>query len=136
MISEIDESEEFGVKVGEKLLYIIDKCDDHEKARLIAKMFAAYVNEKIKYTDFVKAATIIDRAMIDDLMWFIQGDWVKLSIEESGDVMNYGLFEIEPISISVERAGQEDFGDGFKIKGGEIKTQITDIGRKIRGVLK
>lgn len=136
MISEINNSEQFGVKVGEKLLYLIDKCDDHVKAKLIAKIFAAYLNEKISYVDFIKASTVIDRAMISDLMWFIEGDWHEFSIEESGDAINYGLFEITPISLSIEQSEDMDFDNNFKIKGAEIKTQITVIGRKIRDILK
>lgn len=136
MISEINNSEQYGVKVGEKLLYIIDKCDDHVKAKLIAKIFATYLNEKISYIDFIKASTVIDRAMISDLMWFIEGDWHELSIEESGDVINYGLFEITPISLSIKRSEHMDFDYNFKIEGAVIKTQITDIGRKIREILK
>jgi hypothetical protein len=31
MFEKIDNSRKFRTKVGEKLLYIIDKCDDHEK---------------------------------------------------------------------------------------------------------
>lgn len=136
MISKIDESEDFGIKIGEKLLYIVDKCDDHEKAKLIAKLFAAFLNEKIDYSDFLRASVVIERSMVDDLMWFVEKDWVELEIEESGEWINYGLFEIKPISISIAPAGREDFGDGFRVEGDRIKTQVTYIGKKIREVLK
>ena len=35
MINKIDNSGKFRTKVGEKLLYIIDKCEDHEKSQII-----------------------------------------------------------------------------------------------------
>ena len=35
VISEIDNSKKYRIKLGEKLLYIIDKCDDHEKSEII-----------------------------------------------------------------------------------------------------
>jgi len=41
MIDKIDTSGEFKTRVGEKLLYIIDKCEDHEKSQLIAILFSA-----------------------------------------------------------------------------------------------
>lgn len=52
LISEIDSSEKQKIKVGEKLLYIIDKCEDHYSAKYIAILFKAFLDEKIDYSQF------------------------------------------------------------------------------------
>lgn len=48
MIEKIDASGKFRTKVGEKLLYIIDKCEDHEKSQIIARLFSAFLLENIR----------------------------------------------------------------------------------------
>ena len=45
MIEKIDSSGKFRIKVGEKLLFLIDKCQDHEKAKVVARLFAAVIKE-------------------------------------------------------------------------------------------
>jgi len=77
MIEKIDNSGKFSTKVGEKLLYIIDKCDDHEKTQIIARLFSAFLLEKINYDEFLRASHIIDQVMIDDLKWFVENGWEK-----------------------------------------------------------
>lgn len=49
MIAKIEKSEDYRHKVGEKLLYIIDRCDDNEKVSYIAAAFCAFLKKKIKY---------------------------------------------------------------------------------------
>jgi len=43
MIDKIDSSKEYKIKVGEKLLYIIDKCEDHQKSSIIARLFVGFI---------------------------------------------------------------------------------------------
>ena len=46
MIDYVNSDQKQEVKVGEKLMYVLDKCDDHIDARLIAKFFCAFLEEK------------------------------------------------------------------------------------------
>lgn len=46
MISDIDSSQKYKIQVGEKLLYIIDKCDDYTKSGIVSLIFKAYIEEK------------------------------------------------------------------------------------------
>lgn len=46
MIAKIEKSEDYRHKVGEKLLYIIDRCDDNEKVSYIATVFCAFLKRK------------------------------------------------------------------------------------------
>src|SRR5207253_2416236 len=51
--SAIDNSGKQKVRIGEKLLYIIDKSDDHITAKYIAILFSAFLNEEITYAKFL-----------------------------------------------------------------------------------
>jgi len=46
-IEEISESNESPVKIGEKILYLIDKCEDHESARIAGIIFSAFLDKKL-----------------------------------------------------------------------------------------
>ncbi|MBS4068029.1 MAG: hypothetical protein KGZ62_05475, partial [Sulfurimonas sp.] len=74
MIDKIDNSKEFRTRVGEKLLYIIDRCEDHEKTQIVARLFAAFIHDRITYQDFLQASSIVERIMLDDLRYFLKHD--------------------------------------------------------------
>lgn len=126
MINKIDKSEKYKVKVGEKLLYIVDSSDDHEKSCLIGTLFKSFINKKISYDDFIDATSIINKISIKDFNWFIdhgcrrktknvEVNFAKISFlcgAEYGDEFNLdevrsliasGLFEInyEPLEVVV-----------------------------------
>jgi len=138
MIEKIDANSKYKIKVGEKLLYIIDKCEDHEKAKLIGILFSAFLNKFIDYSEFLKASKVIENSLLEDIEWFVMHDFESLYIEEAADYVNCGLFEITPISLSIEevRALTFDKGAEYTIKGGKIETKITSIGKLIRKILR
>jgi hypothetical protein len=70
MISKIDGSDEYKIKVGEKLLYIIDKCEDHKSADNIGKLFCAFLDNAITYADFLRGASIIDNISMQTWIHF------------------------------------------------------------------
>ncbi|MBI5081889.1 MAG: hypothetical protein HZC38_21605 [Chloroflexi bacterium] len=53
--------------VGETLVMLLDKYDNLEKPELLAKLFAAYLKDGITYGEFMRYATSVDRAFIQDL---------------------------------------------------------------------
>lgn len=69
----------------EKLLYLIDRLDDTDKAVIVGKLFNALIKEKIKTDDFLRLASIIDKVYIGDLRYleFRYGDDRKMTKEES-----------------------------------------------------
>lgn len=152
MIDKIDRSGKFRIKVGEKLLYIIDKCDDHEKSQVIARLFSAFILEKIRYDEFLRAAFIIDQLMIDDLKWFIESGWKNedgwghsnhldyrygyIKLEKVGSIATSGLFEIVSPEIRVEDQWDHKAYDKYVVEGSELTVRITDIGNKIKENLK
>lgn len=72
LITKIERDENYEIKVGEKLLYIIDKCDDHKSSKYIAKLFRAFLKEEISYSEFLKGATVIQNIFIEDLKYFLE----------------------------------------------------------------
>lgn len=138
MISKIDESKKYRINVGEKLLFILERCEDHEKAEITARLFRAFIEEKILYAEFLKATKTIENIIIEDLNEFVQNNFEELSIEESAEYLNWGLFEIKPVSLQVKQTRELEWGKGaeYKVEGGELKLKITEIGKKIREVLK
>jgi hypothetical protein len=138
MISRIDNSGKHRIKVGEKLLYILEKCEDHQKAQLIALLFKAFIEEKIDYSNFLKATKVIENSIVEDLEWFIQHDWEDISVEEAAEYINWCLFEIALISMKIKEKREMIWAEGaeYEIEGGELKARITFIGIKIREILK
>jgi hypothetical protein len=152
MIDEIDNSGKFRTKVGEKLLYIIDKCDDHEKSQIIARIFSAFLLGTISYAEFLRASHIVNQLIIDDLKWFVDNGWEKeeswiysdhsnydngfLNIDEVGSISTTGLFEIVSPEIMIREQDDWKMSEKYIVEGSELYVRITDIGQKIKLILK
>lgn len=152
MIDKIDKSGKFRTKVGEKLLYIIDKCDDHEKSQVIARLFSAFLSGTISYDEFLRASHIVDQLIIADLKWFIENGWENeeswkysdhsnyengyLKIDEVGNLATSGLVEIVSPEIMIRDQDDWKMTDKYIVEGSELSVRITDIGQKISEILK
>lgn len=151
MIDEIDKSGKFRTKVGEKLLYMIDKCEDHEKSQILALIFSAFLSENISYDEFLRASHIVDQVILEDLYWFVESGWENedgwkfrvedrddhLTLDEAGNIATSGLFDL--VSPDVMVRDQDDWkktGDPYIVEGSELTVCISDIGKKIRSILK
>lgn len=141
VIDEINESKNYKVKVGEKLIYILDKCDDHITAKYVAQFFAAFLERKINYHDFLKGSRIIQNIFQVDLEYFIDANISEFQVTGSSDefpnedqfpFINIGLCGFGYNKTHLENAG---FGEK-EISGGEAQIWITEIGEKIKSVLK
>jgi len=68
----------------EKLLYLVDRLDDTEKAEIVGKLFGNLITEKIKTDDFLRLTSIVDKAYIGDLKYmnFRYGDDKKMINDE------------------------------------------------------
>lgn len=151
MIDKIDKSGKFRTMVGEKLLYIIDKCEDHEKSQVIALLFSAFLSERISYDEFLRASHIVDQVILEDLKWFIECGWEKddgwkyrvedrddhLTLNEAGNIATSGLVEL--VSPDVMIRDQDDWkkaSEPYIVEGSELTVRISEIGKKIRDILK
>lgn len=104
----------------EKLLYLIDRLDDIEKAEIVGKLFSSLIKEKIKVDDFLRIASMIDKAFIGDLKYldFRYGDDKKMTKEErlqyfrnidesliKTSLINEGLLDLEEIPRQTTHGG-------------------------------
>ena len=138
MVNDIDDSKKFRVKVGEKLLYIIDTSNDYEASELIGTLFKAYLEEKITYANFLKASSVIEKIPIEDFNWFIRdGDRRYTDLDDIGDLISSGLFELhyEQINVQVdEETDHKLLRDGKKyatdVDGG-VSVHLSEAGKTI-----
>lgn len=146
IISEIDNSRKFKIKVGEKLLYIIDKCEDHINSQTTAKLFTAFLKEKISYSEFLRSTSIIQKIHLEDLEYFLSD---KVELEKEIEVQQYeGISEIEfnliNVGLLITETGilnirdQDDWkmDEKYIVEGGNITISPTKIGYLIKEILK
>jgi len=133
-IEKIEKSSKNRIKVGEKILYIIQDCNDHIKAEFVGLLFAAYLQEEIDYESFNRCSDCIIKAFVDDIFWHVENDYEKLSLEESQDLINCGLFEMSP-SVYLEDNTHDEYIGTYTIEGYD-ETYISTWGKTIRKILK
>lgn len=150
MIDKIDNSGTFRITVGEKLLYIIDKCDDHEKSQITARLFSAFISEIISYNEFLRASHIVNQVILEDLKRFVECGWEDedgwkyreearidhLTLDEVGNIATSGLVEFVSPEVSIRDQDDWKMDEKYIVEGSELTVCITDIGKKIRGILK
>jgi uncharacterized ubiquitin-like protein YukD len=148
IISKIDNSSEFRIKIGEKLLYIIDKCEDHIECEYIAKFFKAFLNEKLTYSEFLRCSSILQNIFIEDFEYFINhkspekkryrgdNDWNEYRGEIDMNLINSGLLVIDIGEINIRDQDDWKSSERYVVEGGEESIHITEIGSKIREIFK
>lgn len=77
----------FEGNISEKLLIILDKLDDFEKAKIIGNLFKRLIEEKISLIDFLYLINTIDKIHIIDLKVFCFGD----NFERGEELREYWL---------------------------------------------
>jgi len=66
-IKKIEADKEYSNRVGNHLINILDRYDHLTKADYLAKLFCAYIDERINYQDFLRLSSSIEKSFIDDL---------------------------------------------------------------------
>lgn len=137
LIFEIDNSKKYRIKLGEKLLYIIDKCDDHEKAEIIGRLFSTVLSLTISYDDFLRCSLVIEKCMMNDLLWFIKEDKDSYNISDSSELVNWGILEFAPLKLKIVKNSQKVGNEtDFAIDNNELKLTISSSGNIIRQYLR
>ena len=134
MITEIDNSGKYKVKVGETLLNVIDKCDSTEKAAYLGTWFTAFLKEKISYDLFLNGAHIINNIFLHDFEYFLLDDADWMMVEDAYQEIAAGLFYVDFTFAfwDVHRLidGKQSRDDVY-----EAGAKITPIGHALRSVL-
>lgn len=102
IINKIDQSKKYRVKVGEKLLYIIDSCEDFEISELVSKVFVYHLKDQITYDEFLKTSSVLKDMNKIDFDWFIKNGYTyHLELDDVGNLMHIGLFELHYDQVDV-----------------------------------
>ncbi len=150
-IIKIEDDTKYKTKVGEKLLFIVNKCDDLDKSSMIGSLFKCYLEDKIIYDEFLACVSCIERTPLPELINFIQGDWDELNTEGGGsELVSYGLMEIrlsQP-TLKISHDSPYDYQDKYgpseeevleskiKISGFDVYCYVTPNGEILRKYLR
>jgi hypothetical protein len=134
VISEIDDSKKYRIKIGEKLLYIIETCDDHEKAEITGKLFSVFLRGLIDYDEFLRCSLVIEKCMINDLKWFVKSITISYEMRNSAEFFNWGLLQFAPLDFKIEE--RRNGGKGYEITDKQLKLKLSSSGEFIRSYLK
>src|SRR5215211_7209422 len=77
----IGDNAEYRRTVGQNLLMLIDSLDDVTKSDMVAKLFKAFLRDDITYDEFLRFASVVERAFIGDLNGFLN-DWIDINRRE------------------------------------------------------
>ncbi|MGU5653435.1 hypothetical protein [Aeromonas allosaccharophila] len=94
MIDSIDNQNDFKIKVGEKLIYIIEKAEDHYTSKIIAVFFAEFLAGAITYNQFLKISRIIDNMFIGDFLEFANESSQPINFDSENTFINTGLVDV------------------------------------------
>ncbi len=91
----IGQDPEYRRTVGQNLLMLIDSLDDVTKADMVAKLFKAFLRDDITYSEFLRFASVVERAFIGDLKGFLS-DWADINRRElyAKRLYQFGLAEM------------------------------------------
>jgi len=93
-INKIEHDSEYKIKVGEKLLYLLNDAEDYEKSEYIGKLFKSFLEEKIEYNDFLRCVNSINRINIVDFKDFLKRGMSR-SDRSTDSYLNSGLITFE-----------------------------------------
>ncbi|GHW99625.1 hypothetical protein VCSRO2_2442 [Vibrio cholerae] len=135
MIESIDNSNDYKIKVGEKLIYIIEKAEDHYASKIIAIFFSEFLSGKITYNQFLKISRIIDSMFIDDFLEFASDSSEPIDFYSDNTFINTGLVDVYFEPVVVTDGDKYNEYDKYVTSGG-ASLYITRIGEIVRSVLK
>jgi hypothetical protein len=116
------------IRVGERLLLLLDKLDEIEKSRLIAKAFGALIEEQLPRKEFdilAHGITRLNTEYIDELIQLYLHDNSYIKPYAIDRLYIYGL-----ISLAIENSAEREYqkcnaGDNFVKK--VLKSANIDI---------
>lgn len=142
LISSIEQSDKHKIRVGEKLLYIIDKCEDHITSKYVAILFSAFLNEEISYQDFLRGSTIIQKLLIQDLEQFLETEtkelerkitqWDKGLSDFENSLITVGICSTYTDPVSVRDQDDYKMSNKYVVDGGDLHVYLTDIGYTLK----
>jgi len=132
MIASLEESGQSRTEVGEKLLYILDACEDQSAAAIVGKLFVSYLQRKLTYDEFVRASRASRMVGTEDFTTFIRTQEGSWSLEEAGEFVAAGLLYFCEPELELGRQRHT----GSMVRGMKpMVAKSSSLGSKIRDVL-
>lgn len=97
----IKSDKNYSNKIGEQLIFILDRYDHMTKAEILAKLFIGYIDEKITYEEFLRLSISIERTFINDLNRLHL--YYKRNLEEVDDLILQNLYQSGLVSMSFNK---------------------------------
>ncbi|MBK6826080.1 MAG: hypothetical protein IPG86_04040 [Chitinophagaceae bacterium] len=150
-VIKIEDDHKYKTRVGEKILFIINKCDDIDKSAMVGILFKVYLESKINYDEFLACVSCLERAPLPELINFIEGDWDELDTDGGGsELLSYGLMEIRLTKpeLKINHNSPYDFQDKYapseeevleskiELKGFKALCYVTYVGDLLRKYLR
>lgn len=142
LIFSIEKSDKHKIRIGEKLLYIIDKCEDHITSKYIVILFSAFLKEEITYNDFLRGSTIIQKLLVQDFEQFLETEnkvlerritqWDKGLSDFENSLITVGICATYTDPVSVRDQDDYKMSGKYVVYGGDLNTYLTDIGHTLK----
>lgn len=125
-------NDKFFVAELERILLLLDRFLDCERAKILAKFFKSYINGDMTRSEFLEVSDITDRVFPYDLVI------LKMAYSDNGidfdDSYNYRIDRLISLGLleNPQRLGKVNFFDGNGVLEEEDNSKdisITDLGR-------
>ena len=126
-----DNDDDYKYRVGETLVYMINRCDDTQKAKWLSQLFRTLILEQANIIMFMRAEKILSSLSVLDVNIFLGLDeqQVKALSYENGELfINSGLYS--PFVIGPNISGDTLIIDTI------TELRITECGKIIYDILK
>jgi len=127
-VEKLNCDQKFEQRVGEHLLLLLERIDDMNKPPQLAKIFAAFIEEKIDFEMFVRLSSSIDRSLVSDLIRLKEFKKLQGYSYSAIALENVGLVYLAIISGgSYDAEGNQTGGNQYAISElGEILLSIIE----------
>ena len=95
-IQEID-SDKKSQNIGEKIIIILNKIDDADKATILGKLFKSTIEDQIEVSTFTRISYMIDKVYLEDLIELKYKTIDKLSLD-----IKYNLSQVVILHQSIK----------------------------------
>ena len=130
LLKKYPDSSERQKVLGENLLLALERLDDIEKPRFLARFFAAYIKTEIDYTTFTRLSRALERfnlALLQNLRWFYTREGPKI---ETPEEIIHELSLAGLVTVSLEDSGT--YGGGADYRYSTIGEEFLRVGFNVQ----
>lgn len=126
-------NEKFRNQEIEYLLVLIDRYISYEKPRILAKLYLAYLDEKINWIQFQKYASVIDQLLPEDICVLGITNFEKIT-SESQQIDS--VLRLLAVGVVFQNAGIEtEYDDGRLSLNDKRGYTLTEFGKILKNII-